>query len=154
MRNEEILNALKNVKKGRYVSLRKIKDLGEGIVKESDMIIRLGVSYQNMSINEGRTVESLPWGHWLEGLENLVIEHTKKDKKTGEESTSYYLRVSSTNPEHPDNGADVVATRYLRNGVIIPKEEVVAILGEKKITSSASAVYNIKFENIESLGVC
>lgn len=140
MTNQEILNKLAEVKKGRYASLTKVKDLGHGIVKESDMVIRLGVSYANMAINEGKQTGSLPWGEWVEGLENLVITHKGK----------YYLRVSAISPENPENGAKVIATRYLRDGAEISREEVASIIGNEK--GSASAVYNIKFENIKRLG--
>lgn len=142
MTNQEILNTLATVKKGRYISLTKIKDLGGGIVKESDMRIRIGVSYANMAVNANKQTGSLPWGTWVPGLENLVVEH----------KGSYYLRISSTTPENPESGADVIATRYIRNGQQIAKEEVVSIIGEKKMTSRPSLVYNIKFDNIVRLG--
>lgn len=142
MTNQEILNVLAEVKKGRYISLCKKKDLGEGIVKESDMVIRLGVSYANMSVNADHQTGSLPWGHWVPGLENLVVEH----------KGNYYLRVTSTNPEHLESGADVVATRYIKDGREISREDVIATIGEKKAASKASIVYNIKFENILRIG--
>ena len=142
MTNQEILNTLATVKKGRYISLTKVKDLGDGIVKESDMRIRIGVSYANMAVNANKQTGSLPWGTWVPGLENLVVEH----------KGNYYLRISSTTPENPESGADTIATRYIRNGQQITKEEVVAIIGEKKVASRASTVYNIKFENILRLG--
>lgn len=140
MTNQEILAKLAEAKKGRYINLTKVKDLGQGIVKESDMVIRLGVAYSNMKINEGRQTGQLPWGNWVEGLENLVIEHKGK----------FYLRISSTDPANPESGADVIATRYLKDGVEITKQDVLALVGEEK--SSASPVYNIKFENILKLG--
>lgn len=142
MTNEQILNALATAKKGRCISLTKTKELGEGIIKESDMVIRLGVNYANMSINKDRQTGELPWGHWVEGLEMLAIEH----------KGNYYLRVTSTDPEHPENGADIIATRYLRNGAEISKEEVISLIGEKKMASKPNAVYSIKFENIKALG--
>lgn len=142
MTNQEILQKLAEVKKGRYINLTKIKDLGSGIVKESDMVIRLGVNYANMKINENKQTGQLPWGRWVEGLENLVVEHKGK----------YYLRITSTDPSHPESGADVIATRYLRNGQEISKEEVIYLIGENKTSSSASPVYNVKFENIVKLG--
>ena len=142
MTNQEILSKLATAKKGKYISLSKVKDLGHGITKESDMVIRLGVAYANMSVNEGRQTGSLPQGHWIEGLENLAIEH----------KGNYYLRVTSVNPEHPESGADVIATRYIKDGREISKEEVIATIGESKAKSTPSTVYNIKFENIVRLG--
>ena len=140
MTNQEILTKLAEAKKGRYINLTKVKDLGQGIVKESDMVIRLGVAYSNMKINEDRQTGQLPWGHWVEGLENLVIEH----------KGNFYLRISSTDPANPESGADVVATRYLKDGAEITKHDVLTLVGEQK--GSASPVYNVKFENILKLG--
>lgn len=142
MTNQEILQKLAEVKKGRYINFTKIKDLGSGIVKESDMVIRLGINYANMKINENKQTGQLPWGRWVEGLENLVVEH----------KGNYYLRITSTDPSHPESGADVIATRYLRNGQEISKEEVIYMLGDNKTSNNASPVYNVKFENILKLG--
>lgn len=154
MTNQEIITKILEAKKGRYINFTKEKDLGEGYRKVTDMVIRLGVDYSHMSINADRETGSLPWGHWVSGLENLVIEHTKVDKKTGETiGPNYYLRISSRTPEHPDSGADVVATRYYNaQGKEVTKEEVLSVVGEKKMESHASAVYNVKFENIIKIG--
>lgn len=142
MTNQEILAKLAQVKKGRYINFTKIKDLGNGIIKESDMVIRLGVAYANMKINANRETGPLPWGKWVEGLENLVVEHKGK----------YYLRITSTNPANPGSGADVIATRYLLNGQEISKEQVIAMIGEEKLATKPSPVYNVKFENIIRIG--
>lgn len=147
MTNQEILNKLGEIKKGAYVSLKKKKDLGEGIVKISDIVVRLGVDYANMKINEGRTtpIQPLKWGHWVEGLEGYVIEHTKVDKKTGEESTNYYLRVANS---YSNN----TKSTYLLNGQEVDKSVVEELVDAKKLESQKADVYNIKFENILALG--
>ena len=136
MTTQQILDQMGNVKKGKYVSLKKKKDLGEGIEKISDIVIRLGVDYANMKVAEGKEVGGLPWGKWVEGLEGLVIEH----------KGNYYLRVASS---YSNNGKSI----YLLNGNEISKEEVIAILGEKKVLSANPDVYNIKFENILELNI-
>lgn len=136
MTTQEILNQMGNVKKGKYVSLKKKKDLGEGIEKISDIVIRLGVDYANMKVAEGKEVSGLPWGKWVEGLEGLVIEH----------KGNYYLRVASS---YSNNGKSI----YLLNGNEISQEEVIATLGEKKVLSANPDVYNIKFENILELNI-
>ena len=136
MTTQEILNQMGNVKKGKYVSLKKKKDLGNGIEKISDLVISLGVDYANMKVAEGKEVGGLPWGKWVEGLEGLVIEH----------KGNYYLRVASS---YSNNGKSI----YLLNGNEISKEEVIAILGEKKVLSANPDVYNIKFENILELSI-
>lgn len=140
MTNQEILNKLASVKNGKYISLTKVKDLGQGIVKESDMLIRLGVNYANMKVNENRQTGSLPWGKWVEGLENLVVEH----------KGHYYLRVTSINPENLEKGSEILATRYFKDGAEVSKEVVKSLVKEK--SSTPSTVYNIKFENIIRLG--
>ena len=136
MTNEEILNKMGNVKKGKYVALKKKKDLGNGVEKISDLVIRLGVDYANMEVAKDKVVGSLPWGSWVEGLEGLVIEH----------KGNYYLRVASA---YSNNGKCV----YLLNGNEISKEEVISLVGEKKLESKALDVYNIKFENILELNI-
>lgn len=135
MQNQQILNTIKTFKKGTYVPLTKIKDYGNGLVKKTDMIIRLGVSYQNMEINKDRVVEPLPWGSWVPGLENYVIEH----------KGNYYLRVSNTN-------SHISKSKYLLNNIEITKEVAETYIDPRKLKSKESAVYNIKFENIISIG--
>lgn len=139
---QQILSTLKQIKHGRYIKITKSKDLGSGVTKVSDMLVRLGVSYSNMEINESRQTGSLPWGNWVAGLENLVIEHKGK----------YYLRITSTDPKHPESGADILSTTYFKNNTIITEEEAIQILGDKKLSASQSPVCNIKFENILSIG--
>ena len=142
MNAQEILQKLKNTKKGTYVSLTKVKDLGNDIIKESDMRIRVGVNYKNLKANKNKEIQPLPWGKWVKGLENLVVEH----------KGNYYLRITSTNPNDLEKASDVIATRYIQNGKEISKEEVINQIGEKKLTSSPSIVYNIKFDNIIRIG--
>lgn len=89
-----------------------------------------------MKVAEGKEVGGLPWGKWVEGLEGLVIEH----------KGNYYLRVASA---YSNNGKSI----YLLNGEEVSKEEVIAMLGEKKVQSANPDVYNIKFENILELGI-
>lgn len=143
MTNQQILQKLAHITKGRYISLTKMKDLGQGIIKESDMRIRLGISFANMKVNENKEIGSLPWGKWVEGLENLVVEH----------KGNYYLRITTTNPNDLESANDVIATRYIKDGQLISKEEVINLIGEKKLVSKPSLVYNIKFDNILRLGI-
>lgn len=55
-------------------------------------------------------------------------------------------------PEHPEDGADVVFTRYLKGSKVLSKEDVIAEVGDKVLQGSGAPVYNIKFENIVSIG--
>lgn len=142
MENQEILNRLNEFKNGRYLHLTKKKDLGQGVVKISEMVLRKGVKAGNTSIYEDHQPGPLPWGHWVEGLENIVIEH----------KGNYYLRLTSKTPENPEGNSDTIATKYLLNGAEISKEEATSIVGEKKMEGKASPFYNVKFENILKLG--
>ena len=108
--NQEIIERVRNAKKGRYTHLTKVKPLGNGIVKESEMVIRLGVNYQNLSMNEGRVTGGLKWGHWVEGLENLVLEHKGQ----------YYLRVTIIYLRDLMCGSMNIILKSLRNKI---KEE-------------------------------
>lgn len=139
MNATDILNILKNNRRGTYTSLTKVKDFGNGLVKETDMTIRLGVSYANLRTNKDRVVGTLPWGRWVPGLENYVIEHT--DKKG---NYNLYLRVTSTN-------AHISKSRYLLNGQEVDKSVAEAMIGPKKLETKESEVYNINFKNIVRL---
>ena len=84
----------------------------------------------------------MPWGKWLEGYENLVIEH----------KNNLYMRVTVKDPSNPNLKTDILATRYLLNGEEVSRETVAEIIGEKKMTTKESLVYNINFENIIKIG--
>jgi len=100
------------------------------------MVIRLGVDYSKMKVNEGRETEigSLPWGKWVEGLEGYVIEH----------KGNYYLRVASSY-------SNTTKSIYTLNGVEVGDEIVNELVAPSKLASKPSDVYNIKFSNIISL---
>ena len=140
MTNEEILLSLGEVKKGTFLKLRKVKSYKHGVTKVSDLVIRLGVNYGNIKavrdkIGE-REVGSLPWGNWVEGYEGLVIEH----------KGNYYLRVTN-------DYCDRNHSTYFNGDVEISRADAIAIEGEKAIVSNGNPdVYNIKFENIISIG--
>ena len=138
MTNNEILERLSSIKNGAYLKVTKEKDLGQNIKKISILKLRKGVKTNNMSIYKDKQAGSLPWGNWVEGLENLVIKY----------KGNYYLRFVSTDPENIGSGRDIISTQYLLNDVVVSKDKVISILGEKKIKSKGSPIYNIKFENI------
>ena len=137
MTNQEIIDAMMSKKRGQYVNLKKEKDLGNGVKKITDMVIRLGVDYANMKVNENRETEigSLPWGKWVEGLEGYVIEH----------KGNYYLRVASSY-------SNTTKSIYTLNGIEVSKEQIENLVAPSKLNSKPSDVYNIKFENIIQLG--
>lgn len=151
MKYEEIKSimakAINDKKGGTYITFVKNKELGNGFSKQSTMNMRIGVSYANMKINEDKQTGELPWGKWVKGFENYIIEHTPK----GKTELNYYLRVSSKTPDNPDGNTDTLETKYFHDGKEVTKEEVLAVVGEKKLSSDFSAVYNINFDNILSI---
>lgn len=136
MTNKEMFEKLKNVKRGRYIVLKKTKDLGHGITKVSEMTVRLGVEYANMKVNEGRQTGSLPWGHWVPGFEGLAIEH----------KGIFYLRVTSSYSKR------VKSSYFDATGAEISRQEAESVVGPKKMEASNPDVYNIRFESVLSLG--
>lgn len=134
MNREDILNII-NEKRNGTIELVKTKDFGKGIIKETSMTVELGVEYRTLVEAKeyaAKEKHSLPWGHWLEGYENLIIEH--KD--------SYYLRVA--NPS-------VTGSRYVIDGVETDPETAEKLIPASKLKSSESKIYNIKFENIKEI---
>lgn len=137
MTTQEIIEQAMNIKKGVFTKLVKHRDLGNGVTKESDMLIRLNIKYANMKAVEGQATGPLPWGHWVKGLENVVIEH----------KGNYYLRVA--------NGyTDVISKpKFLFSGKEISKEDAMRIVGNAKaFETKESPVYSIKFDNIVAIG--
>ena len=98
------------------------------------MLVRMGIDFANMKVNEGRQVGELPWGEWE--VFPYVIKH----------KGNYYLRVYNA---FVDN-AKTYST-YELNGVEISKEKALEIVGEEK-KSKPSDCYTIKFDNIVSIG--
>lgn len=139
MTNQEILNKLNQIKNGRYVGITKEKELAEGITKVSNIVVRVGVNYAKMnSVQEsGRVVQGLPWGNWLDNYSGKVIEH----------KGNLYLRVANS------YNAKNNKCKYYKDGKEISRQEVVALIGEKKVAGSESDVYNIKFDNIIAIRV-
>lgn len=130
----EILKQAKALKKGKFVSLTKVKDLGNGVEKFTTMTIRVGVDTSKMKAYEGKSVGSLPWGQWLKNYEGLVITH----------KGNHYLRVASAYTK-------TTKSIYYHNDKEITKEQAVELVGAKKLESKASDVYTIKFENIVAI---
>lgn len=135
METKKAFDAINGIKKGRYVSLVRKKEYKQGVTKITKDTVRLGVDYSNMKINAGRETGSLPWGHWVKGYEGLVIEHKGNN----------YLRVTSS---YSGNAS----SRFFMDGAEISASEAAAIIGDKEAHPSARDVFDVKFDNIVSLG--
>lgn len=85
------------------------------VVKLTKAVLQFGYSYENAVNNriaEGESfeAESLPWGKWVEGFENKILEHK------GE----YYARFYEKKNDHRE-------VYYLVNGELATEEEVAII---------------------------
>jgi hypothetical protein len=87
MQAVQIIDALKN-KKGQHVQItwnracQVKKSADVAISKKTAAWVRSGISYANLkdiknAIEQGlrEDVQSLPWGTWRPGFENLIIDH-------------------------------------------------------------------------------
>ena len=136
MEKEIVINTIKGIKKGVYVRLHKIKDLSKGVIKHTSMLIRLGLDYDNLkNVEKCEGERKLPWGEWY--LYPYVIKH--KD--------TLYLRVYNS---HVEKGS--VETYYELDNKVISKEEAVMVVGKEEKPTHESECYNVKFDNIVSIG--
>ena len=105
------------------------------IEKYTKTVIRMGISYQNMKQNQNRITGPLPWGQWVAGYENYLIEH----------KGSLYLRL------YMDDVHSATTIWYL-NGKETTKEylEQNGYIGKQ--SKNESKCYNINIENIISIG--
>lgn len=132
---KEIIDTIKGIKKGTWVRLEKQKYLDKDIKKITSMTIRLGVDYTHIKAVGKDHCGQLPWGHWVEGLEGLVIEH----------KGHYYLRVANAYTKG-------TYSNYYIGGQEVSKESVEKLIGSEKLETKENAIYNIKFENIIKIG--
>lgn len=140
---QETFKLIETIKKGAFTKisqrttkkpLAKYKD--STIEKYTDLVVRMGISFQNMKQNQNRITGPLPWGQWMAGYENYLIEHNGK----------VYLRL------YTDDIHSVKSVWYL-NGKETTKQylEENKIIGKK--SSKDSHCYNILIDNIISIGV-
>lgn len=135
MQKDELLNKIRQIKKGSYVSVTKESNLDKGIRKVSRLVVRLGVNYSKMKASEGKEVGKLPWGNWVEGYENLLIEH----------KGNTYLRVSNSYTKGNKS-------EYYLGKKKITKEIANYLLDGKLAKNVESPVYNINISDIKYLG--
>lgn len=86
---------------------------GAKVVKLTKAVLQFGYSYENAVNNrteEEFKAEGLPWGKWVEGFENKILEHN------GELYARFY--------EKKNDHREVI---YLVNGEIASEEEVAII---------------------------
>ena len=103
---------------------------------------RLGVNYGNLASvkSAGVAPGPLPYGAWVPGKENLLIEN----------KGSYQLRVTKTG-----NHRQLPKVKYYLNGEEVTKEELQAlnvVLPSVWNRSSDTPVFNVKLENVIKIG--
>lgn len=133
----------------------------KAVTKHSEGSYQFGSSYET-AVNEALvadgstntfTAKSLPWGAWVEGCENKVIQNTKKDGTT-EYYVRYYNATSSVSVEYLIEGAKATASEvdtikefsYDKSGS--KTQEGVGLSEEKQIKVHVAA-----FSNIQSIEI-
>ena len=119
-----LFNVLSNLSNGTFVSVVSATEpkllkrgnplAGAKVVKLTKAVLQFGYSYENAVNNriaEGNfEAEGLPWGSWVKGFENKIIEHN------GELYARFY--------EKKNDHREVI---YLVNGEMASEEEVAII---------------------------
>jgi len=147
----EALLAQKAVKKGCFtsiiwqsdVTLRAAYKDSYDIKKVTQGVARLGVNYGHIKeIRErGTEPQSLPYGAWKKGKENIIIEH----------NGGYQLRMTKTN-----NFRHKGKVAYYLNGVEIAKDKLqemnVVVPSYWDRGGHETPVFNVKLENVLKIG--
>ena len=145
MQIEQFKDFIARNKKGSYVSItyksdpHQLKRGGNHIVEKlTTTTCRFGVSYANMKVNADRDTGSLPFGNWVQGYENYLIEY----------NGNIYVRVNTT-----QNGSNKPVTLYYCDGKETTKQELIdnGIISNTK-PKEHMLVYNVKLENVVSIG--
>lgn len=137
---EHLIEQIKNIKKGAFTKIEYFSDKGNGVIKKTSCVVRLGINYYNIKHNKTKETHSLPWGKWVEGLEGYVLEHTNKKGEYHQ-----YLRLYTTNIKS-------IKTEYSLNGVITQKQDLIERGLLKDKPSTITDCFNVPMENILSLG--
>lgn len=149
-----IIEKIKSLKRGTFVRIKyrtevkpsaRFKDLK--IEKIVEATVRVGVSYSNLSaVKERRETEAKPmnpshvqWWRWCEGCRNIMKE------KISDPSQRYI--TFATVP----NGGNIKVLWYI-NGKSVPEEEVRAITIPSYWNKSNLDVFDVKLENLISVG--
>ena len=118
MNDKQIIDILSARQKGTFIPITfKTEDKprsqyqGTRLTKVTEGVFRFGISYGNIgsvreAIDSGerKEVGSRPWGKWVPGYENVLLEHNGVK----------YLRIYTA--------PNKTTTRYFVNGLPVPKE--------------------------------
>ena len=136
--------------KGSFISVelerpaKVLKGVTQAIVKQTKMVARLGINYDNMQQTQDKRESGeapaqnagLPWGEW--DVYPYVIKH--KGEK--------YLRMYADKHQ--------VKTTYLVNGIETPKNELKSILQSSEFKAiddnTTQLTMTVKADTIKSIG--
>ena len=152
MDRNDYLAIVQNIQPGEFFRLSWEKDeepaaahrkAGVVLTKRVRAVVRAGIDFANLGVNEGREIGSLPWGEWDEESNHTLI--FTRDKETQVPST-FYARVYINR---------VTEAEYLVNGEQVTRDEYVQYLVPSKRDKAASIgnIANITLDNVTEAGV-
>ena len=112
------------------------------VEKQTLAVIRLGVNYENMSVNAERETGPLPWGQWVKGYEHFLIEH----------KGMYYLAITTAGgalkqgTEKPARIKCMV--KWFLNGIPTDKETVTPYLLASELNENKGVRFTIKLGSL------
>ena len=114
MNTNAIIMKLNNKNNGQFFKISWMSDVpitasakarGQVVYKYTTGTVRKGINYANQKSvqmkvqNEGKVLtHELPWGHWMEGHEGLLIEHKGKTyvRATATDGSKKFKRILVT----------------------------------------------------------
>lgn len=141
-------------KKGQHVQVvwakkaKTLRDCAMTITKRTAAWVRSGIDFANLAnvkegIEEGSRapVGKLPFGHWRNGFEKYIIDHTPK----GEIENVEYIRLyppTFENLQHPK-------VEWLMDGVVATYEEVLPyLLASEKRKDEKPDCFTLRAESV------
>lgn len=158
MTKNQVVEAVKNIKKGTFVKIVYRTDLpltaaakkrGVTASKITEKIVRLGVNYSNIqSVINAEATRTEPkrevtsWCHWE--IPNVLAQHNTKE--------DYYLSFATV------NGGSHTKTIYMLNSIPVNKSEVidaeVVLSSYFKSNGDVPVVQKVNVNNIIQIGNC
>ena len=146
------LDIVKGIQPGAFFRLAWEKDeapaaahrkAGVVLTKRVRAVVRAGIDFANMKVNEGRETGPLPWGEWDDESNHTLI--FTRDEDTNDPS-KFYARVYINR---------VTEAEYFVNGQQVARDEYVQYLIPSKREKPASVgnIANITLDHVTEAGV-
>lgn len=120
---------------------------------------RVNESLENASSEEVYQTKTLPWGEWVSGAENKVIQYTKKDEDDNS-ITNFYLRYYNAKNtdilEYLVDGVKATTEESQTISQFLPKKKYVVSKTQSELGLNESnyvAVQMVSFSNIVSIAI-